>query len=95
MDRQYDSDLTNEQWKIIRRLLPKRAKTGRPPLDRRRVLNAMRYIVRTGCQWRLLPRDFPKWKSVYSIFRFFVHFSGWFQHGLSFSFPQKNRMRVR
>jgi putative transposase len=68
MERKYDSDLTNEQWKIISRLLPKRAKTGRPPLDRRWVLNAMLYIVRTGCQWRLLPVDFPKWKSVYSVF---------------------------
>jgi len=68
MERQYDSDLTNEQWKILRRLIPQRAKTGRPPLDRRLVLNAILYIVRTGCQWRYLPADFPKWKSVYSIF---------------------------
>ena len=68
MDRKYDSDLTDEQWEIIRRLLPKPAKTGRPPLDRRSVLNAISYVVRTGCQWRLLPSDFPKWKSVYSVF---------------------------
>jgi len=89
MDRQYDSDLTNEQWKIICRLLPKRAKTGRPPLDRRWVLNAMLYIVRTGCQWRLLPLDFPKWKSVYSIFR------RWRKSGLWKQIHDKLRKQVR
>ncbi len=68
MERKYDTDLTNEQWKIIRRLIPKPAKTGRPPLDRRLVINAILYIVRTGCQWRMLPKDFPNWKSVYTVF---------------------------
>jgi putative transposase len=89
MDRQYDSDLTDEQWKIIYRLLPKRAKTGRPPLDRRWVLNAMLYIVRTGCQWRLLPLDFPKWKSVYSIFW------RWRKSGLWKQIHDKLRKQVR
>lgn len=64
----YPSDLTNEQWQLIRRLLPKRAKRGRPPIDRRDCIDAMFYIVRTGCQWRQLPLDFPKWKSVYTVF---------------------------
>ncbi len=68
MERKYDTDLTNEQWKIIRGLIPKPAKTGRPPLDRRLVINAILYIVRTGCQWRMLPKDFPNWKSVYTVF---------------------------
>ena len=89
MDRQYDSDLTDEQWKIICRLLPKRAKMGRPPLDRRWVLNAMLYIVRTGCQWRLLPLDFPKWKSVYSIFW------RWRKSGLWKQIHDKLRIQVR
>jgi putative transposase len=68
MCQQYPSDLTDRQWQIVRKLLPPRAKVGRTPLDRRRVLNAIFYVVRTGCQWRLLPHDFPKWKSVYTIF---------------------------
>ena len=68
MCQQYPSDLTDRQWQIVRKLLPPRSKVGRAPLDRRRVLNAIFYVVRTGCQWRLLPRDFPKWKSIYTIF---------------------------
>jgi putative transposase len=68
MERKYDSDLTDAQWRIVQRLLPKRAHTGRPPLDQRSVLNAILYVVRTGCQWRMLPKDFPNWKSVYTIF---------------------------
>lgn len=65
----YSSDLTDEQWKIVRRLLPLRAKVGRPPLDRRTVVSAILYVLWTGCQWRALPHDFPKWSSVYTIFR--------------------------
>jgi putative transposase len=42
--------------------------TGRPPLARRWVLNAILYVLRTGCQWRQLPKDFPPWKSVYTVF---------------------------
>lgn len=67
MERQYASDLTDEQWRIIRGLLPPRAKTGRPPLDRRWVLNALFFVNRTGCQWRMLPADFPKKATCISI----------------------------
>lgn len=68
MSTNYPSDLTDGQWQFIRRLLPKRAKTGRPPLDRRWVINAILYLNRTGCQWRALPSDFPNWKSAYTVF---------------------------
>jgi putative transposase len=68
MKTDYPSDLTDEQWQLIRRLLPKSTKTGRPPVDRRWVINAILYLNRTGCQWRYLPRDFPKWKTVYTVF---------------------------
>ena len=64
----YPSDLTDEQWQKIRNLLPKRKKRGRPPLDRRTVVNAILYVNRTGCQWAYLPSDYPKWKSVYTVF---------------------------
>jgi putative transposase len=68
MSHQYPSDLTDDQWQVLRRLLPKRAGCGRPPLCRRLVVNAILYVNRTGCQWRALPHDFPNWKSVYTIF---------------------------
>src|SRR4029077_8123265 len=68
MKTDYPSDVTDEQWQLIRKLLPKPAKTGRPRVDRRWVINAILYLNRTGCQWRYLPRDFPKWKTVYTVF---------------------------
>jgi putative transposase len=64
----YSSDLTNRQWQLIRQLLPRRSRLGRRPIDRRRIINAILYVVRTGCQWRLLPNDFPHWNTVYGVF---------------------------
>jgi putative transposase len=63
MNRQgYPSDLTDEQWALIRTLLPKRrsGQPGRKPMvSRRDLLDAIFYLLRTGCQWRQLPHDFP------------------------------------
>ena len=67
----YPSDLTDEQWDILRRLLPKgrKNKAGRPcSVDRRDLIDGVFYILRTGCQWRLLPHDFPPWGTVASQF---------------------------
>ena len=64
----YFSDVTNRQWQLVRQLLPRRSRRGRKPIDRRRVINAIFYVVRTGCQWRMLPKDFPNWNTVYGIF---------------------------
>jgi putative transposase len=61
--------VSDEQWKILQRLLPEASGRGRPRLDRRWILNAILYILWTGCQWRALPSDFPKWRSVYTVFR--------------------------
>jgi putative transposase len=66
---QYSSDLTNRQWQLIHKLLPARSGRGRKPIDRRWVINAILYVVRTGCQWRMLPKDFPNWSTVYGVFR--------------------------
>jgi len=66
---QYASDLTDRQWQIIRQLLPPRPRRGRKPICRRRVVNAILYLARTGCQWRMLPADFPNWSTVYGVFR--------------------------
>jgi putative transposase len=65
----YPSDLTDRQWRLIQRLLPARKRRGRPRVDRRRVLDAVLYVVRSGCQWRMLPRSFPNWNTVYGVFR--------------------------
>ena len=64
----YASDLTDRQWQIIRPYLPSIHPRGRRPICRRRVMNAILYVVRTGCQWRLLPSSFPNWSTVYGIF---------------------------
>jgi putative transposase len=85
----YSSDVTEEQWEILKRLLPARTKRGRKPLDRRAVLNAILYVLWTGCQWRALPRDFPKWQSVYTNFR------RWKLSGVWQSIHDKLRERVR
>jgi transposase len=68
MERIYPSDLTDKQWQVLRKLLLKKSGgRGRPPLDCRRVINAIPYLTRTGCQWRQLPEEFPHWKSVYTV----------------------------
>ena len=66
--KQYPTDVSDRQWQIIRPLLPPISDCGRPPLDRREVVNAILYVNRTGCSWRSLPHDFPHWKSVYTNF---------------------------
>ena len=72
MSEHYPSDLSERQWQLIRPLVPKRAKRGRPPIDRREILNAVLYVVRTGCQWRQLPVNFPKagiWERIHHALR--------------------------
>ena len=66
----YSSDLTDEQWKLIEPLLPAAIPGGRPrKTDIREVVNAIFYLLRTGCAWRLLPHDFPPPGTVYDYFR--------------------------
>ena len=63
----YRTDLTDKQWHIIKKFIPEQKK-GPKQICRRRILNAIWYLVRTGCQWRNLPQSFPKWKTVYNVF---------------------------
>lgn len=65
----YPDDLTDEEWALIKHLIPKGKSGGRPPTDRRQVLNAIFYLLRSGCSWRMLPKDYPKWQTVYGLFR--------------------------
>ena len=61
----YPSDLTDEQWAVVQRLLPKPKRRGAPQrVSRRSLVNAIFYICRSGCQWRQLPHDFPPWGTV-------------------------------
>ena len=69
----YPTDLTNEEWDYIKSLVPVpksgKGKRGRPALERRPLVNAIFYIVRSGCAWRLLPKDFGPWQTVYGYYR--------------------------
>ncbi len=70
----YPTNLTDEEWNQIKSLVPApksgNGKRGRPiKLDRRCLLDAIFYVVRSGCAWRLLPRDFGPWRTVYGYFR--------------------------
>ncbi len=69
----YPTDLTEAQWQLLRALLPARkwrpGGPGRPPCDLRRVLNGIFSLLKTGGQWRLLPREFGKWTTVYAYFK--------------------------
>jgi transposase len=71
--KRYPTDLTDEEWAKIEPLLPKPARTGRRrEFDFREILNAIRYMARSGGGWRMLPKDFPPWQTVYWWFRRFV-----------------------
>ena len=78
MRRAYQSDLSDEEWSFLEPLLPVPNATGRPKThSTREILNAIFYIVRGGCAWRLLPHDFPPWKTVYHYFRFWRLDGSW------------------
>ena len=71
--KRYPTDLTDAEWETIAPLLPEPAKRGRKrTVDMREVVNAIRYMTRTGGGWRMLPKDFPPWQTVYWWFRRFV-----------------------
>ncbi len=67
--RSYATDLTDAQWGVLEPLIPA-AKPGgrRREVDMREILNAIFYLLRTGCQWRFLPHEFPPWTTVYTYF---------------------------
>lgn len=65
----YPSDLSQNQWQVIKKLLRKPACLGRKPIDREAIMNAILYWCRTGCQWRYLPKEFPNWCTVCGVYR--------------------------
>lgn len=67
--KRYTDDLDDKEWELISELIP-RSKTGRPHKHgAREMFNAIFYVIRSGCSWRNLPKDFPDWQAVYTRFR--------------------------
>jgi putative transposase len=68
--RPYPSDLTDQEWNLLEPLLASPERRGRPPKwPARRVADAVFYLLRSGCAWRMLPREYPPWQTVYYHFR--------------------------
>ena len=71
MRRLYSTDLSDAEWACLEEHLPSPENDGRPRVHSlREILNAIFYVVKSGCPWRLLPHDFPPWKTIYHYFRF-------------------------
>lgn len=85
----YPSNLTDDQWRIILREMPRPKRLGRKPICRRQIIDAILYWNRTGCQWRYLPKEFPHWNTVYGVFR------DWQRDGTWKRVHDKLRERVR
>lgn len=69
---QYETDVTDAQWELLHPLLPQPTwppgSRGRPPRPLRPMVNGMLYVNKTGCQWRMLPKEFGPWETVYGYF---------------------------
>ncbi len=66
----YPTDLRDKEWKCLEAVVPPVKRGGRPSKhSRREIIDAILYVVRSGCQWRMLPHDLPPWKTVYTYFR--------------------------
>ena len=71
--------LSDEQWAVLQKVLPPESSTGRPPHDRRRVIDGILYVLKTGCAWRDLPPVFDKWSTGCERFRLWSHAGVWEQ----------------
>ena len=76
----YSSDLTDSQWQVIESVFSGQRKSK---TDLRAVCNALLYVVKTGCQWRMLPRQYPRWQVVY------YYFQMWQSKGFIQAFQQR------
>jgi putative transposase len=66
----YPTDLSDKEWDLIQHLVPDAKAGGRPEAyPKREILNAIFYLLRSGCSWRMLPHDLPPWRIVYHYFR--------------------------
>ena len=86
----YPSDMSDEQWQLIQGLVPDALPGGRPPkYERREIVNAILYVLRAGCAWRMLPHDLPPWETPY------VCFTAWSEDGTWEQIEEVLRQRVR
>ena len=65
----YITDLTDKQWKLIEKIFESNKGQHLSTHSKRELVNAVLYLVKTGCQWRLLPNDFPPYSTVWSFYR--------------------------
>ena len=74
----YATDLTDDEYALIKDRIPVLSTRGRPPRDPHEIVNAVFYLVKTGCQWRLLPKEFGPWQTVYGYFKRWSREGTWF-----------------
>jgi transposase len=61
-------EVSDQEWELLKELLPPRKRPGRPPADARKMLNGMLWILNTGAPWRDLPERYGPWRTVYDRF---------------------------
>jgi len=92
MRKAYQTDLTDAEWSCLESYIPAPKANGRPRIYAlREILDAIFYVLKSGCAWRLLPHDFPPWKTVYHYFRFWRLDGTWERMHAAL----RQRMRVR
>src|SRR5918998_3521528 len=92
MEKCYPTDLSDDEWECLRLHVPTPNKRGRPRThDTREILNAIFYVLKSGCPWRLVPKDFPPWETVY------WWFGRWRMDGIfeRLNAAQRERLRSR
>lgn len=88
--RRYPSDLTDAQWALVEPYFDAYyRRAGNPRHSRRQLLNALLYVTRGGISWRMLPKDYPPWQTVYACFR------RWHRGGLLLQIHESLRGKVR
>jgi transposase len=90
----YPTDLTDAEWAKIAHLVPKHTNGSplggrRPKYSQREILNALFYITKAGCTWRMLPHDLPPWQAVYG------YFAEWRDAGVFMSINKALRRQIR
>jgi transposase len=74
----YDSDMTDDEWDLIRPLLPPHPPRGSDPrIPKREIINAIFYVNKHGCTWRGMPHDLPHWSTAYGYFRCWTKTGVW------------------
>jgi transposase len=74
----YPSDVTDAQWKVIEPFIPKVSVDATvPTIERREIVNAILYVLRTGCSWRQMPHDLPNGKTAHHYFRIWTKQGVW------------------